>query len=173
MSCVQREQPISRKESIGPEQPLAFSDSLFRARQHTVCSDFRFHPVSSYTGVSRLFSLFRHCRELAFQTSVDSVFHLPASLRSTPITVLHDYYGRCDSSPGSPPGRGLPDSCTWPSFHSVSNHLCSPKVAFARYPSAPWASSSRKSGLRHYLAGSPHAPAVSSSSTYGLEVHSL
>ena len=93
-------------------------------------------------------------------------------------------------------GRGLPDSCTLPSHHSVSNHLVRPRVAFARYPSAheasslprcfasagtvdtqrPWVlpslhSGSGRSGLRPSLAGSPPHPAESSSLSYGLAVH--
>ena len=47
--------------------------------------------------------------------------------------------------------------------HSISNHLTAPMIAFARYPSASWASDFRRSGLRHKKAGSPDSPAESSS----------
>jgi hypothetical protein len=165
MGCVPRDQPLFRKERS--------FDSVLQSRQHTVCPDFRFHPIPSCADVSRLFSRCRHCREFFFRSSVQSVFHLPASLGSTPITALPRYYGRCDSSARSRPDRGLPDSCTWPSCHSVSNHLCRPNVALSRYPSARWTSSLQRSGLRLRLAGSPQTPAESSLSSYGLAVHSL
>jgi hypothetical protein len=45
---------------------------------------------------------------------------LPASLGSTPITALLRYYGRCDSSVGSLPDRGLPDSWLHPSAAALS-----------------------------------------------------
>src|ERR1700688_3122180 len=154
MGCIPRDQPLFRKDRS--------FDSVLQSCQHTVGPDFRFHPTPSCADVSRLFSRCRHCREFFCRSSVPSVFHFPASLGSTPITALPRYYGRSDSSAGSLPDRGLPDSCTWPSCHSVSNHLCRPMVAFTRYPSAPWASSSRKSGLHLRLAGSPKNPPESS-----------
>src|SRR5208283_1902854 len=78
------------------------------------------------------------------------LIHLPASLRSRPITALLRSYGRSDSCscrPGSAralpsghpfgsPRAGLPDSRTRPSDHSVSNHLCALRLAKARYLSA-------------------------------------
>lgn len=56
--CAQREQPVFRKESIGPAKakPLSSFDPLFQSRQHTGRPDFRFHPIPSCAGVSRLFS---------------------------------------------------------------------------------------------------------------------
>src|SRR3972149_10150516 len=66
--------------------------------------------------------------------------HLPAPLRSTRITRLHRYYERSDFCRCHHQRQvslihvpSLPD-------HSVSNHLACPSVAFARYPSARWAS---------------------------------
>ena len=58
---------------------------------------------------------------------------------------------------------GLPASCVWPSDHSISNHLIAPLIALPRYPSASEASDLRRSGLRHFVAGSPDNPAESSS----------
>ncbi len=52
---------------------------------------------------------------------------------------------------------------TSPSCPSVSNRLSAPLVVFARYPSTPWASHLRGSGLHLSPAGSPAAPAESSS----------
>ena len=75
-------------------------------------------------------------------------------------------------SPKRPPARtmntdwfrtGLSVSCVWTSDHSVSNHPTRSKIAFARYPSASWTSGSLRSGLRHWLAGSPQGMAESSS----------
>ena len=81
--------------------------------------------------------------------------HLPASLRSRPVTALLRYYRRSDScslqffgrgsacmNAGSLPRTGLPDSRAWPSDPSVSKHLSVPNIAFARYPSAHRASHS-------------------------------
>jgi hypothetical protein len=58
---------------------------------------------------------------------------------------------------------GLSASCAWPSDHSDSNHPSRSTIAFARYPSASWTSGSPRSGLRHWLAGSPRVEAESSS----------
>ena len=57
---------------------------MLQSRQHTVRPVFRFHPIPSCADFSRLFSRCRHCREFVFRSSVQSVFHLPASLRSAP-----------------------------------------------------------------------------------------
>ena len=115
-------------------KPLPSFDSLFQSCQHTGCPYFRFDRTPSCADVSRLFSRYGHCREFVFRASVHSVFHLPASLDSTPITALPRYYGRCDSSARSLPNRGLPDSCTWPSCHSVPNHLCCPASLYHATP---------------------------------------
>ena len=81
--------------------------------------------------------------------------HLPASLRSRPVTALLRYYGRSDSCfvpvlrQGFSlherwlfPRTGLPDSRAWPLDPSVSTHLSVPDIAFPRYPSAHRASHS-------------------------------
>jgi hypothetical protein len=86
--------------------------------------------------------------------------HLPASLRSPPITALLRYYGRSDSrsaqffvrvlasmNADSCYTSGLPDSHAQPSAPSVSKHLRVPNIAFARYPSAHWASHSLRVSL--------------------------
>ena len=58
---------------------------------------------------------------------------------------------------------GLSASWAWPSDHSASNHPTGPVIAFAHYPSASRAPGSPRSGLRLWLAGSPHSKAESSS----------
>ena len=90
------------------------------------------------------------------------------SLRSTPVTELHRYYGRSDScslrlfgtwsmNSGSYGKQvslihasGLPD-------HSVSNHQGSRSCRFYTLPLSARASRFR-SKVRHWLAGSPTAP---------------
>lgn len=124
--------------------------------------------------ISRL----RHCG-LTSELSYRCRIHLPASLRSTGITRFRRYYGRSDSCPAGSSAAlarlsctcmntilnrtGLPASCVWPSDHSISNHLIAPLIAFTRYPSASETSDLRRSGLRHFVAGSPDNPAESSS----------
>src|SRR5207245_7863824 len=99
---------------------------------------------------SRLCSHRWHYRWFCFRRSVLHVSTFLRSLRSTPITELHSYYGRSDSClplGSSAPSnasmntllpdsqvslihaRGLPD-------HSVSKHLAPTIVALSRYPSA-------------------------------------
>ena len=92
-----------------------------------------------------------------------SRIHLPASLRSRPVTTLHGYYERSDS----PTALAWPVwvsliHCAWPSRPSASNHLCTSVVVFTRYPSTLRTSRGCGSGLRHWLAGSPVAPAETS-----------
>jgi len=107
------------------------------------------------------------------------------SLRSTPVTELHRYYGRSDSCLLGSSGpwsmnsdsfhkqvslihaSGLPD-------HSVSKHLTHSRRRFSRYPSAPRASLFRwvldfafRTQARHLR------PAESSLLSYGLVVHLL
>ena len=119
----------------------------------------------------------RHWAVGVSAASSEFLIHLPASLRSRPVTALPRSYGRSDSCslrPGSAralpsghrfgsPRAGLPDSRTRPSDHSVSNHLRTLRLVRARYPStdrteiaSPRASPNGNSGLRHSLAGSPH-----------------
>jgi hypothetical protein len=183
MGCAQREQPKFRKEGMSPAGVVnTLSIQLNHCPPLTPCLRAVNIRAVQNSGSTQLH---RARMSLACLVTGDTaassssvlrsipVFHFPASLGSTPITALLRYYGRCDSSAGSPPDRGLPDSCTWPSCHSVSNHLCRPSVAFSRYPSARWTSSLQRSGLRLRLAGSPQTPAESSLSSYGLAVHSL
>ena len=129
--------------------------------------------------------LHRARMSLACLVSADTAASLSSVLLSIPSSTslrplaprpLRRFFATTDAvTPlsGLFPNRGLPDSCTWPSCHSVSNHLCRPSAAFSRYPSARWTSSSQRSGLRLRLAGSPQTPAESSLSSYGLAVHSL
>ena len=92
------------------------------------------------------------------------------SLRSTPVTELHRYYGHSDScSAGS--SRPLPMSlvCDAPRQvslihapsrhdHSVSKHPTWHSHRFNTLPISATASRTRRSRLRHWLAGSPHTP---------------
>jgi hypothetical protein len=108
-----------------------------------------------------------------------SRLHLPASLRSRPITgpssllwtlclLRAQLFSALPRRRGLAPARaGLPDSCTRPSDHSVSNHLRMLRLVRARYPStgrteiaSPRVFSQRELGaspLASRLA-SPHRP---------------
>ena len=112
----------------------------------------------------------RRCR---FRSSVHHAFHLPASLRSTPVMALHRYYERSDLCTALAAAQGslihvlglptIPSPLTCASIGTFSH-------ATLQLPMLPVAGS----GFRHWLAGSPTAPAVSSSSlSYGLVVHLL
>ena len=90
------------------------------------------------------------------------------ALRSTPVTELQRYYGRSDScAAGS--SRRLPMSLVCdappqvslihapsPYDHSVSTHPTWRSRRFDTLPLSATASRTRRSRLRHWLAGSPH-----------------
>ena len=65
---------------------LASFHPLFEGRQHALGPDTRFHPRPAGSDVSGLCSPCGHCRRSWFRLSVLHAFHLPAPLRSTPIT---------------------------------------------------------------------------------------
>src|SRR5439155_397892 len=77
-----------------------------------------------------------NCRPRWLASVRPSRLHLPASLRSRPITAFLSYSGRSDSCRASRDPAGLPDSRTRPSDHSVSNHLRTLRLAKARSLSA-------------------------------------
>jgi hypothetical protein len=57
-----------------------------------------------------------------------------------------------------------------PSLHSVTNHLTRSAIAFSLLPTLSAIQSASRSGLHHFLSGSPLCPAESCSSSYGLQV---
>ncbi len=105
------------------------------------------------------------------------------SLRSTPITELHRYYGRSDSCLLRLFGTWSMNSGSFSKQvslihasgllnHSVSTHLTQRCRRFCKLPlsSTAFPCGSR---LRLWLAGSSSGPAVSSLSSYGLVIHLL
>ncbi len=129
---------------------------FFQGRQHALRPDTRFHPGPPVLSFSGLLSHFWHSRRCFLPPVYPSRFHLPAPLRSTPITALLRYYGGSDSCPALlSPNRSPCFTCT--AFLTIPSPPtpCAPIAAFARYPSARWLSRFRRSRLHHSLAGSP------------------
>jgi hypothetical protein len=130
------------------------------------------HPCGPERRVNRRLasslSPIRHSHWFCLHRSALHLSTFLRSLRSTPITELHCYYGRSDScllrlfgtcSMNSDSfhkqvslihASGLPE-------HSVSKHLASPCRRFLTLPLSSTGLRLR-SRLRHSLAGSPHTP---------------
>ena len=103
--------------------------------------------------------------------------HLPASLGSMPVTALPRYYGRSDSC-----RPALRTHSRHEHLHFTGRSPCFMYTIFRpfrlqppdgprrRFVTLPFSATSFRirSGLRLWLAGSPHHPAESSSSSYGL-----
>ena len=134
---------------------FAFLHPFFQDRQHAFRPDTRFHPgppVLRFSGLLSLLAL----PPVFLPPVCPSRFHLPAPLRSTPITALLRYYGGSDSCLALlSPNRSPCFTCT--TFLTIPSPPtpCAPIAAFARYPSARWLSRFRRSRLHHSLAGSP------------------
>ena len=127
------------------------------------------HPSSPERGVNRgrssLLSPIRHSRWGRHHRSALHVSTFLRSLRSTPITELHRYYGRSDSCPLRLFGTWSMNSSSLNrqvslihtsglSNHSVSNHPTWPSRCFCTLPLSPTGFRFR-SWLRLSLAGSP------------------
>ena len=161
----QIKQPKRVKVSI-----LATFDPCFQGRQHSWCPHRTFHPRPAVVDFSVLFSPFGHYRRLGCCQFGHHESTFLCSLRSTPVTELQRYYGHSDScSAGS--SRLLPMSlvCDAPRQvslihaqsrhdHSVSKHPTWHSHRFHTLPISATASRTRRSRLRHWLAGSPHTP---------------
>src|SRR5229473_3370311 len=148
-------------------EPNAPFHPHFEGGQHSFRPDRWFGPAPAGLHLSDLFS-FQHWRRSCFHWSGLYVSTFLRSLRSTPVTELHRYYGRSDScSPrlfgtwsmnsGSfseqvslSHASGLPN-------HSVSKHQGSRSCRFHTLPLSARAFRFRFR-VRHWLAGSPTAP---------------
>src|SRR5437870_1998438 len=148
-------------------EPNAPFHPHFEGGQHSFCPDRWFGPSPAGLDLSDLFSC-QHWRRSCFHWSGLYVSTFLRSLRSTPVTELHRYYGRSDScSPrlfgtwsmnsGSfseqvslSHASGLPN-------HSVSKHQGSRSCRFHTLPLSARAFRFRFR-VRHWLAGSPTAP---------------
>ena len=153
----------------------------FNEHQHSFCPERRVNR-----GLASLLSPVGHSRWCCHHRSPQFESTFLRSLRSTPITKLHHYYGRSDScrlqalrdlvhelrlfQPSGLPDSGTVAFSTIPSPTTKATAV----VAFARYPSAQQLSVSGL-GSRHWLAGSAqsHPAGESSFLTYGLVVHFL
>ena len=179
-----RLQVRQRVDLVDQTEPTASFHPSFEGRQHAVGPDRRFHPRPAGADLSCLFSL-AALAPVLLPVCLSSRLHLPASLRSTPVTALHRYYGRSDSCPaalrllarmntGLHPGQVslihahiLPD-------HSVSNHPVAPRRRFLTLPLSATASHVAEClGFAIALQARRACPAESSSSSYGLVVHLL
>jgi hypothetical protein len=135
--------------------------------QHSFSPDRWFGPSPAGLHLSDMFS-FRHWRRSYFHWSGLYVSTFLRSLRSTPVTELHRYYGRSDSCAAgssallsmntvlSPAQVSLIHASSL-SDHSVSNHLMDPCRRFRTLPFSPTAFRFWFR-LRHCYAGSPITP---------------
>ena len=94
--------PRSTKNLFGQRnqaEPYISFHPLIEGCKHSFCPDRRFHPCPTGKNVSSWFSLVltRHCQRSPFPSLLTLQIHLPASLRSTPITALQRYYECSDS----------------------------------------------------------------------------
>jgi len=141
MGCGKREQPVGRKEGIGPvPEPLASFHSVVQSRQHAFGPNRRFGPVPAGRDLSPLCRRCRHCRGALFRRHGHHASIFLPRLRSTPVTALHHYYAGSDFPPGLCPWRDLPSSRVCTSFRAVPSHpmppcRSSPFSAFARQAS--------------------------------------
>ena len=160
------------KDLVKQSKPFSSFHSLFQSRQHANGPSARFDPSPSREDLFGLLSL-RHCRRLVFRwlghsSSIFLVPFAPPALPGflatmEPLTPVQRLF--------EPPGAmnsvwfrtGLPVSCVWPSFHSISNHLTRPRGHFDTQPLSATSPHFRGLGLRHCFAGSPNGPAESSS----------
>ena len=131
--------------------PSASFHPRLEGRQHPLRPDRRFAPRPPGAHLSGACSLFRHCHRLSFRLAVHHGFHLPAALRSTPITTLPHYYGRSDSCADVRGSSALIEHERRPSpvaqvsllhVHGLPiipspTTTRSLRLAFSRYPSAP------------------------------------
>ncbi len=129
-SCVQVRQSVAL---VTQTEPFASFDPSFEGGQHPWRPDCRFDPrpsrpirLAGGVRLSNLFSPFRHCHWFVFHWSVRHVSTFLCSLRSTPVTEFHRYYGHCGLLCGwlfageadehqLVTRTGLPDSRAWPS----------------------------------------------------------
>src|SRR5579864_648595 len=70
---------------------------FFKGDQHAIRPRRRFRKGPTAPNFSSLLSPREHCRWFCFLLIFHLAIHLPAPLRSIPITGLHCYYGRSDS----------------------------------------------------------------------------
>src|SRR6266508_3239897 len=139
----------------------------FEGGQHSFRPNRWFSPSPAGSHLSDLFS-FQHWRRSYFHWSGLYVSTFLRSLRSTPVTELHRYYGRSDScAAGSSALLSMNTVLSLAqvslihasslSDHSVSNHLMDPCHRFRTLPLSPTAFRFRFR-LRHCYAGSPITP---------------
>src|SRR5688572_9349457 len=162
-----RPQIPHRVEFVYQTEPDAPFYPHFEGGQHPFGPDRWFGPPPSGFDLSDLFSLW-HWRRSGFHRSVPYVSTFLRSLRSTPITELHRYYGRSDScvaGSSAPLSMNTVLSATQVSLihanslpdHSVSKHQGNRSRRFCTLPLSATASRFRFR-VRHWLAGSPIAP---------------